>query len=286
VFFVQARWSGRNKGVGDGIRYISHREERLPGGKTRELFGVGERYRALRGDEAAISKLLWQDGADVKSPRYFRIKLTVDDGAARGLAALSPMLRERVIRDAVERAFRGAFRGAQGVFVIHEHGGQKRGWGHPHAHVHLSPVLADGRAMRRIPPAQLQAFKERWEREVKRGLERTLERQGRGDRAPGPMRDRNLEPSRGRPGAERREAPASRLERGLQVLERWRARAALREASPLSDDALRLSRKLKRAVRSPGGFAAAEALKALVRSLPGPARTAFQITRMLGRVIR
>jgi hypothetical protein len=41
-----------------------------------------------------------------------------------------------------------------------------------------------------------------------------------------------------------------------------------------------------RAVRSPGGFAAAEALKALVRSLPGPARTVFQITRMLGRVIR
>lgn len=41
MFFVQARWFGRNKGVADGIRYISHREERLPGGKTRELIRAG-----------------------------------------------------------------------------------------------------------------------------------------------------------------------------------------------------------------------------------------------------
>jgi len=53
VFFVEARYHRNPDKMPQQIRYISHREERLPGGKRRELFGIGDRYRALRGDEKA-----------------------------------------------------------------------------------------------------------------------------------------------------------------------------------------------------------------------------------------
>jgi hypothetical protein len=39
--------------VGETVRYVAHREETLPEGRTRETYGIGPRYRELRGDEAA-----------------------------------------------------------------------------------------------------------------------------------------------------------------------------------------------------------------------------------------
>jgi hypothetical protein len=56
VFFVEARYHRNPDKMPQQIRYISHREERLPGGERRELFGIGDRYRALRGDEKAIER--------------------------------------------------------------------------------------------------------------------------------------------------------------------------------------------------------------------------------------
>ena len=61
MFFVEAHYH-RNPGkVPQQIRYISHREERLPSGERRELFGIGDRYKALRGDEKAIEKAFAED---------------------------------------------------------------------------------------------------------------------------------------------------------------------------------------------------------------------------------
>jgi hypothetical protein len=54
MFFVEARYHRNPSKVPQQIRYISHREERLQGGERRELFGIGDRYKALRGDEKAI----------------------------------------------------------------------------------------------------------------------------------------------------------------------------------------------------------------------------------------
>ena len=56
MFFVEARYHRNPDKVPQQIRYISHREERLPSGERRELFGIGDRYRALRGDEKAVEK--------------------------------------------------------------------------------------------------------------------------------------------------------------------------------------------------------------------------------------
>src|SRR5262245_43900399 len=281
VFVVLVRYGGRDRGVRAGVSYISHREEALPQGRTRELFGMGDRYRALCGDERAIAKLLRDDGAHLKDPRYFRFVMTVDDATARKLGRLSRLGRERTVRDAVERTFRGTLRLAQGTFVLHEHGGKDRPWGHPHVHVHLSPILVNGQAYRRIPPLRLAAFKMRWERDLKRELARALVRE---DRVPsGPMRGLMAE----RQLRWRRPDPSllAQARRGLLTLQRWRSRGPLREFSPLADSAVRAAYLAARAGASPGGFLAHEALKRMLRSLPDRARSGVEITRLISRVI-
>jgi hypothetical protein len=133
MFFVEARYHRDPQRVGSQVRYISHREEELTDGRRRELYGIGERYRALRGDEAAIRKTLREDGRGLRTPVYFRFILTVDNPAATRFQRLDGPLSERVLRDAVEKTFRGAARGAQGVFAVHQHGGHDRP-AHPHVH--------------------------------------------------------------------------------------------------------------------------------------------------------
>ena len=66
MFFVEARYHRSPKRAADQVRYIAHREERLPDGARRELYGIGARYRAFRGDEAAIRKAL----VDVELTRF------------------------------------------------------------------------------------------------------------------------------------------------------------------------------------------------------------------------
>ncbi|PYQ41697.1 MAG: hypothetical protein DMF77_15190, partial [Acidobacteria bacterium] len=177
MFFVEARYHWSPKKAADQVRYISHREERLPDGRQRELYGIGARYRAFRGDETAIQRALAQDARGLKRPVYFRFILTVDNRTAERFARLDPQLVERAIRDAVQKTFRGAARGVQGVFAIHQHGGDERP-AHPHVHALLSPRMETG-APTHISPKRIQWVKERWESEILRGLdrqERRLER--------------------------------------------------------------------------------------------------------------
>lgn len=170
MFFVEARYHRDPARAGGQLRYIAHREEELTDGRRRELYGIGERYRGLRGDEKAIRKALRDDGRGLRSPVYFRFILTVDNPTAERFKRFDGHLSERVLRDAVEKTFRGAARGAQGVFAVHQHGGQDRP-AHPHVHALLSPRFENGMAVH-ISPVRIQRIKERWEREVLYGLAR------------------------------------------------------------------------------------------------------------------
>jgi hypothetical protein len=170
MFFVEARYHRDPRRAGGQVRYIAHREEGLTDGRRRELHGIGERYRALRGDEPAIRKALREDGRGLRNPAYFRFILTVDNPTAKRFQRLDGHLSERVLRDAVERTFRGAARGAQGVFAVHQHGGHDRP-AHPHVHALLSPRFENRMAVH-LSPVRIQRVKERWEREVLAGLQR------------------------------------------------------------------------------------------------------------------
>ena len=187
MFFVEARYHRDPGRAGGQVRYIAHREEGLTDGLRRELHGIGERYRAMRGDEQAIRKALREDGRGLRSPVYFRFILTVDNPAAERFRRLDGYFCERVLRDAVEKTFRGAARGAQGVFAVHQHGGQGRP-AHPHVHALLSPRFENRMAVH-LSPLRIQRIRERWEKEVLTGLqrhERRLER-ARQPLTPGPF---------------------------------------------------------------------------------------------------
>jgi len=187
VFFVEARYHRDPSRAGAQVRYIAHREEGLTNGHRRELYGIGERFRAMRGDEPAIRKALREDARGLRNPVYFRFILTVDNPAAERFRKLDGYLCERVLRDAVEKTFRGAARGAQGVFAVHQHGGKGRP-AHPHVHALLSPRFENRMAVH-LSPLRIQRIRERWEKEVLIGLqrqERRLER-ARHARAPSPF---------------------------------------------------------------------------------------------------
>ncbi len=170
MFFVEARYHRDPSRAGAQVRYIAHREEGLTDGQRRELYGIGERYRAMRGDEQAIRKALREDARGLRNPVYFRFILTVDNPAAERFRRLDGTFCDRVLRDAVEKTFRGAARGAQGVFAIHQHGGQGRP-AHPHVHALLSPRFENRMAVH-LSPVRIQRIRERWETEVLRGLQR------------------------------------------------------------------------------------------------------------------
>ncbi len=170
MFFVEARYHHSPKRAADQVRYIAHREEGLRDGQRRELYGIDPRYRAFRGDEKAIRKALLEDARGLRNPVYFRFILTVDTRTAERFARLDGRLAERVLADAVRKTFRGAARGVQGVFAVHQHGGEDRP-AHPHVHALLSPRFED-RSPTHLSPRAIQAVRGRWEREVLRELER------------------------------------------------------------------------------------------------------------------
>jgi hypothetical protein len=110
VFFVEAKYHHNPKRAADQVRWIAHREEGLRDGQRRDLCGIGERYRAFRGDENAIRQALVEDARGLRNPVYFRFILTVDNRAAERFARLDGRLAERVLRDSVDpwrRANRG-----------------------------------------------------------------------------------------------------------------------------------------------------------------------------------
>ena len=264
MYYVHASYSKGTSAIGRAVRYIAHREERLPEGRTRELYGIGERYRALRGDEPAIVRQFTKDGAELKEPRYYRIKLTVDDRAAERLARLGPARLETALHDAVERTFRGALRGAQGVYVVHENERGKRPFGNPHVHVFLSP-LADDEKTYYVSKKRLATFKKRWEHEVGRTLERR-DRSARG----------------GRTDAARL---SERLVRSVGQVARGRGGGVARSLPGVAGRVGRLPRDVVEAATAPDQLALRIAFDLLSRFMPAPLRPAAEVVRRLGPVI-
>jgi hypothetical protein len=83
-----------------------------------------------------------------------------------------PRASELVLRDAVDKTFRGAARALQGVYVVHEHGGRGRAAGHPHAHVYAGPLRTDESPTRVMGPGQLRELRHRWGVELERAVTR------------------------------------------------------------------------------------------------------------------
>jgi hypothetical protein len=177
------RDTGRAK---EYVRYISHREEDLPAGHRRELYGIGERYKDVGGliadpgdRERAFKRLIEQDA--MRFPRYGRNRggpifhrpiFTVNERAARVFAAMPRPLADRAVRDMFQKALRSSAIGrqVQGVYAVHWHGGYGRA-AHPHIHTLLSPARTNGRP-NYIGPRQLASLKAGWNRSVERTVVR------------------------------------------------------------------------------------------------------------------
>jgi hypothetical protein len=287
VFFVEARYHRNPDKVPQQIRYISHREERLPSGERRELFGIGERYRALRGDEKAIEKTFAADSRGLRRPAYFRFIMTVDNRTAERFARLDGVATERAIRDAVQKTFRGAARDVQGVFAIHQHGGHGRP-SHPHVHALLSPRLQNGAPIH-ISPRAIERIKQRWEQEVVRALQsqerRFVHREPSRELAPlTPFRERERTPRR--PTARRpREARPRRV--GVLTFAFMRARPSrrlARLAGRAVDAAFMLLGRTQELTQRPERAARQFSLGALSRAMPGPMRNAFWLARGIASI--
>lgn len=282
MFFVEARYHRNPEKVPQQIRYISHREERLPSGERRELFGIGDHYRALRGDEKAIEKAFGEDSKGLRRPAYFRFILTVDNHTAERFARLDGVATERAIRDAIQKTFRGAVRDVQGVFAIHQHGGRNRP-SHPHVHALLSPRLQNGAPIH-LSPRAIERVKERWEVEVLRALQsqerRFVRREPERELAPlTPLRQR--EPRTRQPLL--RFDPGRRTRRlGVNTLVFLRASPSRRLgklAGRTVDAALRFLGRAMEVNRNPERAARRFSMGLLSRAMPGPMRNALWLVR-------
>jgi hypothetical protein len=282
VFFVEAHYHHSPKRAADQVRYIAHREEGLRDGQRRDLYGIGPRYRAFRGDERVIRRAFVEDARGLRNPVYFRFILTVDTRTAARFARLDGRLAERVLRDSVDKTFHGAARGVQGVFAVHQHGGEGRP-AHPHVHALLSPRLQNG-SPTHLSPRAIQAVRERWEREVVRGLERQERRieQARHERTPAwaltayraTEQTRQLPLVQPRPRRRRPLGPLAafflrtrRARRLAGLGTRWRPRL------------LRPGTRLNAMTRDPERAARRTTLRLAARLLPGPIRDALWILR-------
>ena len=283
MFFVEARYHRNPDRMPQQLRYISHREERLPGGERRELFGLGDRYRALRGDEKAIERAFAKDTRGLRRPVYFRFILTVDNRAAERFARLDGTATERAIRDAVQKTFWGAARDVQGVFAIHQHGGHDRP-AHPHVHALLSPRLQNGAPIH-FSPRGIERVKQRWEMEVLRALERHERRLPR--REPQrqvtpltPLRQRGVKARQTvlrfeqHPVRPRRLGPLT-----LAFLRSRPSRQAGKLAGRRADAALGFLDRAMEISRDPERVARRVLLRLLSKALPGPMRNAFWLAR-------
>jgi hypothetical protein len=287
VFFVEARYHRSPAKVPQHIRYISHREEQLPDGQRRELFGIGDRYKAFRGDEKAIERAFAEDSRGLRRPAYFRFILTVDNPTAERFARLDSLPTERVVRDAIQKTFRGAARDVQGVFAVHQHGGHDRP-AHPHVHALLSPRLQNGAPIH-FSPRAIERVKERWHVEVLRALQsqerRLVARMWQHELTPlTPVRRREFE-------SRQRALPFERWSRprrlGPQTIAFLRSRPSRRVrnllarnadgAFPLLDRALGVNGNPERAARR-------AALRLLSRALPAPLHDVVWLTRGLASI--
>ena len=280
MYFVEVNYDhslGKNTGR---IEYISHREEQLREGRTRQLYGIGERYRALRGEERAIKRAFAKDAEGLRRPVFFRLKLTVDDKAAQRFARFGPTTVERGMRDSVDRLFRGVLRDAQGVYAVHHPGGLNRP-SHPHVHVQLSPRFHDGTPIH-ISPQRIAKLKLRWEHEVLRELDR---RERRFVREPARLTTRLRQPtqeraSRPRPG---RADGWHDLVWLLRPYRRIRVLPGLDTRFPL---ALRSRGPGQEIAQNPERVVRRTVLNLAAKALPKPFREALELGRTLTRIGR
>jgi hypothetical protein len=282
VFFVEARYHRNPDKVPQQIRYISHREERLPSGERRELFGIGDRYRALRGDEKAIQKAVAEDSKGLHRPAYFRFILTVDNRTAERFARLDGVATERAVRDAIQTTFRGAARDVQGVFAIHQHGGHDRP-SHPHVHALLSPRLQNGAPIH-FSPRAIEVIKQRWEVEVLRALQSQERRFVRREpqRELAPLTPLRLREPRARQPLLRFDGQQRPRRLGVLTLAFLRARPSRRLgnlAGRTADTALQFLDRTMEMNRDPERAARRFALRLLSRTMPGPMRNALWLVR-------
>jgi hypothetical protein len=282
VFFVEARYHRNPDKVPQQIRYISHREERLQGGERRELFGIGDRYRALRGDEKAIERAFAEDARGLRRPAYFRFILTVDNRTAERFARLDGTATERAIRDAVQKTFRGAARDVQGVFAIHQHGGRDRP-SHPHVHALLSPRLENGAPIHFSPPA-IERVKQRWEMEVVRALSsqerRLVRREPQRELTPlTPLRHREFRARQPVSRFERRPRPRPLGPLTIAFLRSRPSRRVAKLAGRGIDTALGLLDRSQEITRDPERVARRISMRLLSRALPTPLRNALWLVR-------
>ncbi len=231
-------------------------------------------------DEQAIRKALPEDSCGLRSPVYFRFILTVDNPAAERFQRLDGTFCDRVLRDAVEKTFRGAARGAQGVFAVHQHGGQGRP-AHPRVHALLSPRFENGMAVH-LSPVRIQRVKERWEREVLIGLqrqERRLDRARAGlARVPvhrsaerGALQLERLVPFRSRP----------RRDGQLELFARPRRPVRLGEGHGWVRRWLRFGRRGARWEQEPEKAARPGVFRLATRAMPKPMRDVIALLRGL-----
>ena len=281
MFFVEARYHRDASRVGAQLRYISHREEGLTDGRRREIYGIGDRYRAMRGNELAIRKALREDARGLRSPVYFRFILTVDNAAAERFRRLDGAFCNRVLRDAVEKTFRGAARGAQGVFAIHQHGGVGRP-AHPHVHALLGPRFENGMAVH-LSPVRIQRVRERWEREVLIGLERQERRLDRARQAPSPApfpRGRDRDDERLYPLLPVRTSP--RRKDQLELFTTVRRSLRLIRGDIWVTRWLRFGRRPARWHQDPERAARRAVFRLVSKAIPAPMRDVLWLVRGLG----
>ncbi len=167
--------------AGRYVQYISHREEGLPRGDRREIYGIGERYKDVARivpdpleRERAYKRLIQEDAQRLPRPVFHQRVFTVDNRAAAYLASLPRTDAERELRDAFAKALRGTAVGrqVQGAYAIHWHGGDGRP-AHPHIHALLSPLRRDGHGLY-LAKSDLLAIQGAWNREVECKLVRGL----------------------------------------------------------------------------------------------------------------
>ena len=285
MFFVEARYHRDPRRAGAQVRYIAHREEGLTDGLRRELYGIGERYRAMRGDEQAIRKALREDGRGLRSPVYFRFILTVDNPAAERFKRLDGFFCERILRDAVEKTFRGAARGAQGVFAVHQHGGRDRP-SHPHVHALLSPRFENRMAVH-LSAVRIQRIKERWEREILVGLQRQEHRLDRARQALAPVPfPRRREHDQERADSVLPFRSSSRRHGQLELFATARRFLSLARGNTWVAKWLRFGRRGRRWERDPESAVRRAVFRLASKAMPTPIRDALWLLRGLRGVDR
>jgi hypothetical protein len=163
--------------AGRYVHYISHREEALPRGERREIYGVGDRYNDIARTlpeppqrERAYRRLILQDAQQLRRPVFHQRVFTVDDRAATELATLPRAEADLGLRDAFVKALRGprVGRQIQGIYTIHWHGGKDRP-AHPHIHALFSPLRRDGHGLH-LSRLDIGALWKAWSRAVDRTL--------------------------------------------------------------------------------------------------------------------